>query len=691
MKAVRVANIIVLLAHIVGCSPAEEARLVLSNGAQVQLTEGGGLELLVDERAVFALADGAAPTVRTFEDRHSGSLAIFSFRRVDEAIHALERRGTPERRDDSVIVELRGDDGQWSGTLTFTADTDESTRVELAVDGEGTSLALPLRCGEEATFHGFGEQYNATDQRGEAFELIVSEQGIGRNGLFRQVTGDAHTTYFPMPYYLDARGFGGLIETGRRVEADLCSSDPRVAWLEVISGEPLSMIIFHGPTPLDVIRQLGDRLGRPAPLPEWAFGLWVGAQGGRDEVLAEADRLDASDVPYQALWVQDWTGTRMNIDGGFGVQYRWVADEALYPDLAGMIDELHQRGHRFLGYANPFVDADLDDHFPEMEARGLLVRDPISGDAYVFGAPNGSSSHPDLTNPEARAYVADALRAMVEGYGMDGWMVDFGEWLPIDVAVSDGTDAMVAHNRYPIEWQQVNRDVLEAARPDGDWVMFARSGWSGVQGSAQIHWAGDQEADFSETDGLPTVVPALLNLGIAGQPNVTHDIGGFSGGPRTKEVFMRWVELGAFTPIMRTHEGNKRLENWSWDGDEETTAHFRRFVRIHDALAPDFAALADEAQQSSAPVLRHLMLVFPDDPATYGISDQFMIGDELLVAPVLHEGEQNRSLYLPRGTWYHVWTGERYEGGETIDVDAPLGSPPVFSRDRDREDLRAIE
>ncbi len=124
---------------------------------------------------------------------------------------------------------------------------------------------------------------------------------------------------------------------------------------------------------------------------------------------------------------------------------------------------------------------------------------------------------------------------------------------------------------------------------------------------------------------------------------------------------------------------------------EETTDHFRRFVRIHDALSSDFQELANDAQSTSAPILRHLMLVFPDDPDTYPISDQFMIGEDLLVAPVLHEGATSREVYLPLGTWFDVWTGDAIDGGQTIEADAPIGSPPVFSRGEDRTDLRAAD
>ena len=328
-----------------------------------------------------------------------------------------------------------------------------------------------------------------------------------------------------------------------------------------------------------------------------------------------------------------------------------------------------------------------------MDALGLLVKDD-TGATLDFLAPNLLSSHADLSIPEAREYVKDALRAMVTDYGIDGWMADFGEWMPLGAVNDGGIDPVVFHNTYPVEWHRLTREVMDEVRPDGDWVSFGRSGWTGVHEVSMIHWIGDQETDWSVTDGLPTVVPAMLNLGISGIPYVTHDIGGFSGttaDPTTKELFLRWTELGAFTPYMRTHEGADRDNNWSWEFDTETTDHFRRFALIHQVLGPELRALATAAETDSAPLVRHLMLEFPSDPGCLGISDQYMLGGSLLVAPVVEEGAIARDVYFPAGaTWYDVWSGTPYAGGQTTNISAPIGSPPVFSRDADRADIRAI-
>lgn len=658
----------------------------------VQVTPDGAVEMTVGDRMTFALA--ASDLVVSQFDLQGGGIGVVEFVRENESSERLSLAASTEQAD-GVRVEYQDPAGGRTATLEVTVQDADSTLFELTVDGDAPdAIAVPVRCDFGATFHGFGEQYNATDQRGESFPLLVNEQGNGRTGEPGVSIGDEHTTYFPMPYYLDARGFGVLFETNRMVEVDLCESDVEVAWIEVVGGSSVSWRVFHGPAPLDVIRQLGDHLGRPAQPPPWAYGLWIGSQGGRDAVLAEVAALEAADIPVSVLWVQDWGGLRINPDGGSGVQYVWLPDEDFYPDFAGMVSMLHDQGYRFLTYVNPFIVENLGERFSEMQDQELLVKD-VEGNTYLTGAvPNfpQRDAFPDLTNPAAQQYVKQALADVVATYDVDGWMADFGEWQPIDGVYFDGRDPIEARNEFPVQWLRASREALSEQRPDGDWVMFGRSGWTGVQGTAQIHWAGDQITNWGELDGLPTVVPALINMGLSGQPYVTHDIAGFQKEtPSTKELFMRWTELGAFTPVMRTHEGADKENNWSWETDAETTAHFRKFALVHCALAPELRELGMQAQQDSAPILRHLMLEFPGDATTYQIDDQFMLGSELLVAPVVTEGATSRSVYLPLGTWFNVWTGEELEGGQLVTVDAPIGQPPVFSLGADRTDLREAE
>lgn len=664
---------------------AVSSSVVLDGGVEVSVQDGVRVTRS-DGLEVWSMPAGRGPIGLTYSESSVASFGQWEFEREDEV--ADEASGLPmlEVEDGAAIVRWQGASNV---SLSIRAEGDR-IRFQLAADAAYDGLRVPSHCAPEATFHGFGTQYNATEQRGEAFRLFVSEQGIGRaEGLFL-FNGDDHTTGFPMPWWVDWRGFGVLVETDRRSYVDLCAADSDVYWFETMDGNTAGWTIFTGPTPLDVIRQLGDVVGRPAKPPEWAYNLWLGAQGGTSVVEGILEEALAAGLTIGAMWVQDWTGLRQNIGGGSGVQYRWELDSEWYPGFNELVASTRELGIRFLVYVNPFIDPKLPNHYDEMLESGLLVSDE-SGEPLTVDALSGAAGHPDFTNPETVAYTKAALRAIVETHGVDGWMADFSEYNPLDAALHDGSDPRGYHNRYPGEWQRMTREVMEEIRPDGDWVMFARAGYTGVQGVGQIHWMHDQEADFSETDGLPTVVPAMINTGMSGQPFVTHDIGGFSGGPREREVFWRWTELGAFTPFMRTHEGNNKDKNWQWNTDAETTAHFTRFVRIHDALKPEMLEWAERAAVTSEPIVKHLMLAFPDDPEVRTIADQYLLGDALLVAPVVTEGAVSRSVYLPEGDWFHIWSGEQYTGNQMIDVDAPLGYPPVFSLDVDRPDLRGIE
>jgi alpha-glucosidase len=673
-----------------------------SGGSNVEIvaSEDGSLEVIVGGKSTFALAP-TGPVVRTFSERAVGIGAI-GFDRSSEVTDSLTVQSV-SNDGTSATIEYANASGSRTATLTADVIDDEVSEFRLELSGPAAdSIAVGIRCDEDGTFHGFGEQYNATNQRGEAFELLVNEQGNGRDGSPGISVGDEHTTYFPMPYYIDARGFGALFVTARRVDVDLCASDEDVAWIEVISGAPVQWRVFLGPSGLDVIRQLGDFVGRPTQPPVWAYNLWMAGQGGRDNVLAEVAALEAADVPVAAFWVQDWGGIRRNFDGGSGVQYVWSADEALYPGFASMVSDFHAQGYKFLAYVNPFIVdprsvRELDDparfaeRFDSMDEMGLLLKD-LEGDTYLDSlVPNipQVDAHPDFSNPQTGELISELLKDIVRAYDVDGWMADFGEWVPINSVPQDGSDPVQARNTFPIDWQRANRDALESLRGD-DWVMFARAGFTGVQSVAQIHWTGDQETNWGKLDGFPTVVPAMLNLGLAGQPFVSHDIAGFtrSDSPSTKELFQRWTELGAFTPIMRTHDGADKLNNWRWNSDEETENHFRKFTYVHCALMNDFMMLAAEAEETGAPIVRHMMLVFPEDSETWNLSDQYMIGDSLLFAPVTERSATTWSVYLPDGLWFDVWTGESVEGGRRITVDAPIGSPPAFSRGQDREDLR---
>ncbi|MBM4373315.1 MAG: hypothetical protein FJ098_16785 [Deltaproteobacteria bacterium] len=498
--------------------------------------------------------------------------------------------------------------------------------------------------------------------------------------------GELTDTYFPMPWILDAvNGVGFLLESSEFSLFDLEAAEPGSWSVQVWRGRGTSFSLFPGPAPRDLVMQLTAHVGRPvARPPDWALeGLWLAAQGGSDAVREKVDALLDAGALLTAVWSQDWLGMKDFGFGNVGVKYHWIHDEDHYPDLEGLIAELDAEGIRFLGYFNPFVLPEYE-HWDEAVEGGYLIRE-ASGDPYLFPMINNDWSLPDLSDSAAREWFKGYARAATD-MGQRGWMCDFGEYLPWDAVLDDG-NAPAEHNLYPAGWHRLSREVLEEAWPDGDFVLLTRSGYTGEHRVAQVVWAGDQEATWDELDGLPTVPRALTSLGLSGIPFTTHDIGGFSGGPRTKELLLRWVELGAFTPFMRTHEGLRKAANVQVWSDPETLAHTARFTVLHAALLPYLRELAEEAVETGLPMVRHTLLVDPGWEGSHAADAQWLLGDDLLVVPVLGEGALAVEARLPEGTWEHLFTGEVAQGRTKLRVEAPPGQPAVFVRQGTLEDL----
>jgi alpha-glucosidase len=248
------------------------------------------------------------------------------------------------------------------------------------------------------------------------------------------------------------------------------------------------------------------------------------------------------------------------------------------------------------------------------------------------------------------------------------------------------------HNAWPALWARCNREAVDEAVREGlapadEIVYFMRAGGPGSQRHCPLMWAGDQNVDWSEDDGLPSVIPAALSLGLSGHGLHHSDLGGYTtlyGMKRTKELFMRWAEQSALTIFMRSHEGNRPKENWQFDSDAETLSHLARMTRLHSALAPYLEALVRENSERGLPVMRPIFLHHEEDEAGWAIKDEYLLGPDLLAAPVIEEGAKRRRVHLPAGTWLELWNGslhivEDEARGRDIEVDAPLGEPPIFA------------
>lgn len=547
-----------------------------------------------------------------------------------------------------------------------------------------------LRVASEKGEHvwGGGEQMSYFDMRGRRFPLWTSEPGVGRDktteitfqsDVQNKAGGDYYNTNYPQPTYVSSKRYALHVDTTAYSVFDFRHDDFHEIEIWAI---PEKVEFFAGDNFKSLVGDLSLRFGRQPELPDWVYqGAIIGLKDGENS-FTRLQKIRDAGVQVSGLWCEDWVGLR-HTSFGARLFWDWQANEERYPDLRNKIKELATDGIRFLGYINPYlcVDGPL---FPEADKAGYFAKDNDGKTALVdFG--EFDCGVVDFTNPDAAEWFADkVIGENMLDYGLSGWMADFGEYLPIDINLANGVDAKLMHNAWPTLWAEVNARAVESRGKTGEALFFMRAGYTGVQAHCPLLWGGDQSVDFSRHDGLVTVMSGALSSGLLGNAYHHSDIGGYTslfGNVRTPELMMRWAEMAAFTPVMRTHEGNRPRDNIQIDQDDEVLAHFARMTSIYVHLAPYLKALSAEAAATGLPVQRPLFLHYEDDPATYNLQDLYLYGAELLVAPVWQAADEKRTVYLPKGeVWVHIWSGKTYAGGGEITVDAPFGKPAVFYR-----------
>lgn len=548
---------------------------------------------------------------------------------------------------------------------------------------------IRIAANEREKVYGCGEQLSHFNLRGKNFPLWTSEPGVGRNketyttflaDVKDRAGGDYYTTNYPQPTFISTEKYYCHADTTAYADFNFRNSEFHELHFWSVPDE----IIFSAADTYKLLQQkIGDLLGRQPELPDWTYnGVWLGIQGGTDVVEQKVEEAEAAGLKIGALWLQDWQGRKVT-SFGKRLKWNWQWDAEHYPGLDNKIKEWNEKNIKFLGYINPYL-LNTGELFKEAQKLNLLAKNRNHQD-YLVDFGEFHCGVVDFTNPKAREWYKDMIKNNVIDLGMSGWMADFGEYLPTDVVLHDGSSPMTRHNEWPFLWAGVNNEAIAESGNSGEIVFFMRAGYTGIQSNCPLLWAGDQSVNWSLDDGLASVIPAALSSGVSGMGVHHSDIGGYTslhGNKRSKELFMRWAEMAAFTPVMRTHEGNRPHDNFQYDSDDESMMHLKRMTDVYTSLSPYIKECVEENAQTGLPVQRPLFYEYESDHASYDIQYQYMLGPDVLVAPVYISETGTWEVYLPEDEWIHLWSGEIYYGGDYVHVDAPMGQPPVFYRKR---------
>ena len=577
---------------------------------------------------------------------------------------------------------------EWKGEVLLESLDPKMTRLRIPLEDPSWNrlwITIPT---DACHFYGGGETFSEWDLKGERIRIWVAEhqnaERIERKLARQEATGidptykepfEAYESYYAQPTFItDTREFVHI--EGSSFMAFDFRTEGRVT-LELFENAP---VLFGKAESFEALSSaLTGLLGRQNPLPDWTHdGIILGIQCGPDVIDQKIKKAEEAGVPVVGIWSQDWCGCRRT---GFGYQvmWNWKADPDLYPDLEARIREWNARGIRFLGYINPFMAIEKD-LYRYASAHGYCVKDK-EGKDYLVTITTFPAAMIDLTNPEAYDWYKRIIKENMIGIGMSGWMADFGEYLPTDCVLYSGENAEIKHNRWPAIWARLNREAIRECGKEGEVFFFTRAGFTETVRESTMMWTGDQHVDWSLDDGLASVIPASLSLSVCGCGLSHSDVGGYTTiGPMTRgrELLMRWEEMNAFSPLMRSHEGNQPSRSVQFDADTQLLEHLARCVQLHVALKPYLTALERENTEKGIPVIRPLFYYYPED-WTWTEKFTYLLGRDLLVAPVITEGAKTRTVMLPKDRWVHLWSKKEFAGG-LVTVDAPLGQIPVFIR-----------
>jgi len=603
--------------------------------------------------------------------------------------------------------------------LTVTPDGSGAiaVRAELSNAAAVTATRWSFEQAAGERFLGFGERSDGADQTGRVVENWT-EEGPWSTGEAKPVTdplfGDRWQgpppfdgTNFPIPWLLSSRGYGVLLDTSYPSRFSL-GAEREGIWEAETRDLSFGFRAYAGPTPADALARFSASTGRQPDPAEWFFGPWY-----EPASTTGATGSSGTEAPDEAelarLWREEWD-VPLTVAQSYTHYLPCGSHLGRRETERERARHYHEWGYMATTYVNSFVCQDHPGGAYEVgDERGYFVKTragttyPVPYIAWYRSPWHGVV---DFTNPEAGEWWGTlADDALEDGY--DGWMEDFGEYVPPDGVMSDGRSGLAAHNEYCTLYHRASDDLIRAQGPDG-FAQFVRCGYTGTARHARLVWGGDPTEDYSKADGLAAAVSQGISMGLSGVAYWGSDIGGFhaifTDGPTDEELLTRWLEFGAFSGIMRTQTvelanyvpgaPGGRAQVW----DEGVRPTWRKYAKLRTQLFPYIWGAARDYRERGVPIMRHLALAYPGDPGVYSpeAEYQYLFGPDLLVAPVIEEGARSRRVYLPPGQWVDFWQAVSYDeasgtfervgetaplaGGRIVEVDAPLDRIPIFVR-----------
>ncbi|WP_327424189.1 alpha-xylosidase [Streptomyces sp. NBC_01230] len=511
----------------------------------------------------------------------------------------------------------------------------KGTAFATVQDG-GHHMFAQLGLGVGETIHGLGERFTPYVKNGQVVDMWQADGGTSSEQAYKNI-----------PFYLSSRGYGVFVNHPGKVSFEVGSEAVGQVQFSV-EDQTLEYFVVAGPSPKDVLTRYTALTGRPALPPAWSFGLWLTTSftTSYDEatVTSFVDGMAERGIPlsvfhFDCFWMREYQWC----------DFEW--DPNTFPDPVGMLARLKEKGLKICVWINPYI-AQKSPLYAEGAAKGYFVHTP-EGDIWQWDRWQAGMALVDFTNPEATAWFQSKLKVLLD-QGVDGFKTDFGERIPTDVVWHDNADPERMHNYYTHLYNKAVFELLEKERGQGDAVLFARSATAGGQ-QFPVHWGGDCWSSFG---AMAESLRGGLSLSLSGFGFWSHDIGGFEGTP-DPAVFKRWLAFGLLSSHSRLHGSSSYRVPWEF-GDEAVDVA-KQFTELKHRLMPYLYGAAVEAHRTGVPTMRPMLLEFPDDPATRTVDRQYLLGPDLLVAPVFSEDGQVE-YYVPEGTWTHLLSGETVTG-----------------------------